>query len=145
MAKRRPKDSSRRVQTDEIIKAAAHPTRQTILKSLKGRSLSTTDLEARTGENRYNLYHHLAKLQDAGLIEYRLEDGRAKVYSLAEKDEARESFFQLDRGQASDRSLIRTLLEALSAAVGDSVPDANEVETVTLMIRYREEKDRLRN
>ena len=127
------------MQTDQIIKAAAHPTRQTILKSLKDKALSTTDLEARTGENRYNLYHHLAKLQDAGLIEYQLEDGRAKKYSLAERGKSRESFFQLDRGQSKDRRTLRLVLKALSAALGDSIPEIDDVESVTFMIRYRDE------
>ena len=139
MAKRTAKTGSRRVQTDQIIKAAAHPTRQTILKSLKDKALSTTDLEARTGENRYNLYHHLAKLQDAGLIEYQLEDGRAKRYSLAERGKSRESFFQFDRGQSKDRRTLRLVLEALSVGMGDSIPDSDEVESVAFLIRYREE------
>ena len=41
-----------RVHTPESIKAAAHPTRQSLLRILKEREHSTIDMQRRTGESR---------------------------------------------------------------------------------------------
>ena len=58
MSKRKT-SKSRRLQTDPTIAAAAHPTRQTILKNLQENdALTTIELQKLTGEDRYNLYHH---------------------------------------------------------------------------------------
>ena len=62
-----PKPSSRatssgRSYTSEVVKAAAHPTRQGILKALEKDTRTTVELEEITGENRYHLYHHLQLL-----------------------------------------------------------------------------------
>src|SRR3972149_731262 len=79
-----------------------HPPRQLILKGLKEKDLSTIDLERQTGENRYNLYHHLGVLEEAGLIESQLEDGRAKKYRPTRAEAAPEPFFQFERGGLAD-------------------------------------------
>lgn len=52
-------------------KAATHPVRSSILKSLKDSPKSTVELEEVTGEARYNLYHHLNSLEDVGLVEWK--------------------------------------------------------------------------
>ena len=67
MIPKKPKGSSRSY-TDGTIKAASHPTRQIILKHLQKIDSSTLELEEITGENRYNLYHHLAVLENIGLV-----------------------------------------------------------------------------
>ena len=132
------KKTSRRVHTDQIIKAAAHPTRQTILKSLRGQDLSTIELEALTGENRYNLYHHLAKLQDAGLIDHELNDGRAKRYSLNKDKRTRERLFQLERDLPEDRKYLEKVLALLAEAFGEALPDPEQVQDITFLLRYRD-------
>ena len=50
-------------------KAATHPVRSSILKSLKDSAKSTVELEEITGEARYNLYHHLNLLEDVDLVD----------------------------------------------------------------------------
>ena len=127
----------RRLQTDPFIKAAAHPTRQTILKSLKEKALSTIELEKLTGENRYNLYHHLALLRDAGLIDYELEDSRAKRYFLKEEAETPEKFFQLERSDPEDAKAFVAVLDVLAKALGGSVPAPDEVESLSVLLTLR--------
>ena len=130
------RDRRGRLRTSEIVRAAAHPTRQLILKGLKENELSTIDLERQIGENRYNLYHHLGVLVEAGLIEAHLEDGRAKKYRLSSPDRSAETFFQFERGEMTDpRALVR-ILEMLSEALGEPIADPQKVQSVTIMLRY---------
>jgi DNA-binding transcriptional ArsR family regulator len=133
------RDRRGRLHTSEIIRAAAHPTRQLILKRLKEQDLSTIDLERQTGENRYNLYHHLGVLAEAGLIEVQLEDSRAKKYHLARLEDARETFFQLERGDAGDPEAVTRLLQALAEALGEPIADPQDVQSITIMLRYKDE------
>lgn len=139
MARRKHRDRRGRLQTSEIIRAAAHPTRQQVLKELKEQDLSTIELERRTGENRYNLYHHLGVLAEAGLIESRLEDGRAKKYHLTQPEGAREIYFQFERAEMADPQALARILESLAQAVGEPLADPQDVHSVTIMLRYAEE------
>ena len=133
---RQDRDRRGRLHTSEIIRAAAHPTRQLILKGLRERELSTIDLERQTGENRYNLYHHLGVLEEAGLIESQLEDGRAKKYRLTRPESARETFFQFERGELADPRGLARILESLAAALDEPIADPQDVQSITIMLRY---------
>jgi DNA-binding transcriptional ArsR family regulator len=129
-----------RVHTPESIKAAAHPTRQTILRILKERDHSTIELERRSGESRYNLYHHLQKLQEVGLIGSRLSDGRAKTYFLADEGLTGEQFYQLDRTRVQDPRKLDQVLEALSEALGQEIPDPQQVKSLSVFVEYTDPK-----
>jgi DNA-binding transcriptional ArsR family regulator len=129
-----------RVHTPESIKAAAHPTRQSLLRILKERDHSTIELERRTGESRYNLYHHLQKLQEVGLIGSRLSDGRAKTYFLADEGLTGEQFYQLDRTRVQDPRKLDQVLEALSEALGQEIPDPQLVKSVSVFVEYSDPK-----
>jgi len=125
-----------RVHTPESIKAAAHPTRQSLLRILKERDHSTIELERRTGESRYNLYHHLQKLQEVGLIGSRLSDGRAKTYYLADEGLTGEQFYQLERARVQDPRKLDQVLEALSEALGREIPDPLLVKSLSVFVEY---------
>jgi DNA-binding transcriptional ArsR family regulator len=140
MARNKKTSKSRRSYTDQLVKAAAHPTRQIILKSLKNKALSTVELEELTGENRYNLYHHLAQLQDAGLVDFRMKEGRIKRYYLKKEKGKGESFFQLDRDDLEKPEIFDNVLEVLSDAFGESIPDSEEIQNITFMLRYKDEE-----
>ena len=140
MARNKKTPKSRRSYTDQLVKAATHPTRQIILKNLKSKDLSTVELEELTGENRYNLYHHLAQLQDAGLVDFRMKEGRTKRYFLKKEKGKGESFFQLDRDDLEKPELFDNVLEVLSDAFGESIPDSDEVQNITFMLRYKDER-----
>jgi DNA-binding transcriptional ArsR family regulator len=129
-----------RVHTPESIKAAAHPTRQTILRILKERDHSTIELERRSGESRYNLYHHLQKLQEVGLIGSRLSDGRAKTYFLADEGLTGEQFYQLERSRMTDPGQLARVLAVLSEALGQEIPDPQQVKSVSVFVEYTDPK-----
>ena len=127
---------SRRLQTDPYIKAASHPTRQTILKSLQENdALTTIELQKLTGEDRYNLYHHLAKLQDAGLVDYELEDSRAKKYFLNSDEGFVERFFYLEPSDSKSRRAISELLMVLADSSESTLPSTEDVESVSVIFR----------
>ncbi|HEY42584.1 MAG TPA: winged helix-turn-helix transcriptional regulator [Anaerolineae bacterium] len=142
MARKKKTSKSSRSYTDQLVKAAAHPTRQIILKNLKSQELSTVELEELTGENRYNLYHHLAQLQDAGLVDFHMQEGRIKRYFLKKDTETRETFFQLDRDDLEEPDLFDRVLDTLSKAFGETIPDAEEVQNITFMLRYEDEREK---
>lgn len=133
------RDRRGRLQTSEMIRAAAHPTRQLILKGLREQELSTIQLERQTGENRYNLYHHLGVLAAAGLIETHLEDGRAKKYRLTQPEHSRETFFQFERADMADPQALARVLELLAEALGEPIDDPEDVRSVTILLRYAQE------
>ncbi len=64
------------------VKAASHPVRSKILKTLKLGAMSTPDLEEAVGENRYNLYHHLDVLIQSDLIHEIDSEKKSKYYQL---------------------------------------------------------------
>jgi DNA-binding transcriptional ArsR family regulator len=137
MAKRKPKEGRRR-QTDPFIKAAAHPTRQTILRKLKDKKkLSTIELEKLTGETRYNLYHHLAQLKDAELIDYELEDSRAKRYFLKSGKHSDDTFLQLQSDDPVAAKHIPELLKLLARATSDNLPSNKEIESISVIVRLK--------
>jgi len=137
MSKRKA-SPSRRLQTDPYIKAASHPTRQTILKSLQENdALTTIELQKLTGEDRYNLYHHLAKLQEAGLVDYELEDSRAKKYFLNSDEDLVERFFYLEPSDSKSRRAISGLLMVLADSSESTLPSTEDVESVSVIFRLR--------
>jgi DNA-binding transcriptional ArsR family regulator len=139
MSKRKP-SRSRRLQTDPYIKAASHPTRQTILKNLQENdALTTIELQKLTGEDRYNLYHHLAKLQDAGLVDYELEDSRAKKYFLSSDEDTVERFFYIEGSDPETQKALSEVLRLLAGSSDSTLPGSEDVESVTVIFRLRKQ------
>ena len=90
-----------------------------------------------TGEDRYNLYHHLAKLQEAGLVDYELEDSRAKKYFLNSDEDLVERFFYLEPGDSKSRRAISELLMVLADSSEGTLPSTADVESVSVIFRLR--------
>jgi len=135
---KRKSSKSRRLQTDPTIAAAAHPTRQTILKNLQENdALTTIELQKLTGEDRYNLYHHLAKLQDAGLVDYELEGSRAKKYFLSTDEDTVERYFHIDGSDPKTRQALAEVLKVLAGSSDSTLPGSEDVESVTVIFRLR--------
>lgn len=128
--------SSGRSYAAETVKAASHPTRQVILKSLQKDNCSTMDLEKVTGENRYNLYHHLSVLQDAGLVDFRFKANRLKVFFLKKPKRPDAIFLQLERKDPEDLEKFNELVGAIRTALGDRVPHLDKVTRMRLLLSY---------
>lgn len=65
----------------EVIRALADPTRRAILEALREEDLTPSELLERVTVSQPTLSHHLARLQQAGLVRARKE-GRYIRYSL---------------------------------------------------------------
>jgi len=75
-----------RVRGDPITTALAHPTRRAAYLQLAGiDEMSTVQLQAAVGVDRYNLYHHLKKLKSLGLVENHRDAGRARWWRMAQR------------------------------------------------------------
>jgi DNA-binding transcriptional ArsR family regulator len=130
-----------RAYPDETLRAATHPTRQTILKALQESERSTTDLEELTGENRYNLYHHLAILEQAGLVGHRLKDSRSKEYYLRKPSRRQSAVFQVSREETPSHAGWEALFRALAQLTGEEVPRPRRVTSATVVLTYQGETD----
>ena len=123
------------------VSASSHPTRQAILKALKSGAVTTVQLEDATGETRYNLYHHLAVLEETGLIRHRLK-GKVKEYRLATKRKPPTVYYQADAGDMfTDRKKLDRFLRALSALVNEEIPHQEKVQKVNISLSYPWSKD----
>jgi len=124
-----------RAYTSEVVKAATHPTRQGILKALEKDARTTVELEEITGENRYHLYHHLAVLQDAGLVASRIE-GRAKAFSLRKPENPEAVYLQLDGDDPEEEDKLRALLEVVARITDGEIPHLEKVTRARLVLSY---------
>jgi DNA-binding transcriptional ArsR family regulator len=125
-----------RAYADEAIRAGSHPTRRTILKTLQEGDCTTSQLEQITGENRYNLYHHLAILKEAGLVDARLEEGRVRKYHLSRSERPQAVFFQVSREENGRSRRWDSFMQALQALVSEEVPHMGQVDQIAVMLSY---------
>lgn len=126
---------SGRAYASDVVKAAAHPTRQGILKALEKGDRTTVELEELTGENRYHLYHHLAVLEDTGLVSSRVE-GKAKEFSLRKPKKPEAVYLELDRDNPDEKEKLKTLLGVVKEITGNEVPKLDKVTRARLVLSY---------
>jgi DNA-binding transcriptional ArsR family regulator len=143
MTKTRPSLKGRvgRAYPDETLRAATHPTRQTILKALQESERSTTDLEQMTGENRYNLYHHLAILEQAGLVGHRLRDSRSKEFFLRKAPRRQSAVYQISREETPSPARWEAFFRSLGALAGEEITRTRRVVAATVILNYVGEAD----
>ncbi|UCE03655.1 MAG: helix-turn-helix transcriptional regulator [Candidatus Latescibacterota bacterium] len=127
--------SSSRAYSADSVKAAAHPTRQVILKTLRLGESTTTELESVTGENRYNLYHHLSVLEQTGLVGSRIRE-RVKRFFLRKPRRPEATFLQLERDHPEERVRFEKLQRAIAEILGDEVPHVDKVSRLRVMLTY---------
>jgi DNA-binding transcriptional ArsR family regulator len=135
MAARPGSGSGSRSYMSEVVKAAAHPTRQAILKALEKEPRTTVELEESTGENRYHLYHHLSVLEGAGMVTSRVT-GKAKEYTLRTPDRPEAIYLELDAEDPDEKGKLETLLGVVREVADDRIPQLDKVTRVRLMLSY---------
>ena len=109
-------------------KAATHPVRSSILKSLKDSAKSTVELEEITGEARYNLYHHLNLLEDVDLVKWKLKDNKTKIYSLKKPKRPQAAVLIFDEDDIKEKSEeFKSLINVLSKMEGRKIPHKDKV------------------
>jgi len=120
--------------TSEAVKAAVHPTRQRILKRLQQGPASSVELEQETGENRYNLYHHLSSLEGAGLVSSVIRDSKTKVYRIVEPERPESAVLLATREE--DPEKMEQLLDAIERVLEKPIPHRKQITQSTIMLAY---------
>lgn len=128
--------SAGRSYASDAIKATSHPTRTQILKALREKSLSTVELEQLTGENRYNLYHHLSVLEQVGLVSFRYGESRTKEFYLRKPKRPETAYLHLDRQDAEDCDKLERLIALLRELFGDEIPNLDRVTRARILLGY---------
>jgi DNA-binding transcriptional ArsR family regulator len=122
-------------------KAATHPVRAQILKALKAGDKSTVELESITGEARYNLYHHLNALEDAGFVGWKMRDNKTKLYSAKSpaKSDAAVLVFDKDDIERNEKRF-KVLMEVLSDIGGEEIQDLDKITDAEICLHYSRKK-----
>lgn len=124
-------------------KAAVHPVRSAILKSLKGSPKSTVELEENTGVERHKLYHHLNFLEDTDLIEWNLKDSKSKVFSLKKPKRPQATVFIFDKDDIKkNQEDFTRLIDAVIAIEEQEIPYKDKIvkAEICLYFPWSEEK-----
>lgn len=132
----RKRPGSGRSYAADAIKATAHPTRALILKALRGQSRSTAELEDLTGENRYNLYHHLDVLQQVGLVGFRMGESRMKEFHLQKPKRPDTAYLQLERDDAEDGEKFERIVDVLGETYGVEIPNLHKITRIRIILNY---------
>ena len=75
-----------RIHANPVSTALMHPTRRALYLALLGADEYTTvQLQKIVNVDRYNLYHHLQKLADLGLIINHRDEGRARWWCVLQR------------------------------------------------------------
>lgn len=139
MKKRRSTGSStgsKRTLVSSAMRATSHPTREMILRELKDGPRSTLELEEVTGEDRYNLYHHLGVLEDARLVRSTLSSGRTKVFELLSPKRPDVAFMALDGEDEGEARALERVLQVLQEETGEEIPRADEIRRAKMVFYY---------
>jgi len=130
------RSSSSRSYAADAIKATSHPTRALILKALRDQNRSTMELEELTGENRYNLYHHLEVLQQVGLVGFRMGENRMKEFHLKKPKRPDTAYLQLERDDREDVEKLEGVLAALGEMFADEIPNLDKITRIRIILNY---------
>ena len=120
------------------VKAASHPVRSKILKTLKAGSMSTPDLEEAVGENRYNLYHHLDVLIESDLINEIRSGKKSKYYQLNTPKKPNVAVFIFtEEDFIKDFSTWNKMLDGLEKIEGGKIPIRGKITQAEIHLSYR--------
>mgnify|MGYP001369958820 CR=1 FL=1 len=137
MKKNKPNvNKGARIYLKSAIKAASHPIRNKILKILKAGPKSTPSLEEETGENRYNLYHHLDVLVNSGLVKE--SNDPKKIYSFNTPKNPNTAVFIFNEDDfMKDFSTWDKMLDGLEKIEGGKVPIRGKIIQAEICLTYR--------
>ena len=120
------------------VKAASHPVRSKILKTLKAGSMSTPDLEEAVGENRYNLYHHLDVLIESDLISEIRSGKKSKYYQLNTPKKPNVAVFIFtEEDFIKDFSTWNKMLDGLEKIEGGKIQIRGKITQAEIHLTYK--------
>jgi DNA-binding transcriptional ArsR family regulator len=119
------------------IKAASHPVRDQILRSLKNGPLSAVDLEEMLGQSRYNLYHHLDVLAQTDLVTELDTSGKTKQYKINAPSKPEVAVFLFNEDDLlKNIGIWNKLLQGLEMIEGEKIPHKEKIKEVQVHLKY---------
>jgi len=126
-----------RTYLEGVVKAASHPIRNQILRSLKEGPMSTIDLEGLIGENRYNLYHHLQVLVKTNLINEDDSVGKTKLYKINIQKKPDIAVLLFDQNDINNNlQSWYKILNILESIEGQKIPIKKKIREIEIHIKY---------
>ena len=126
-----------RTYLEGAVKAASHPIRNQILRSLKEGPMSTIDLEGLIGENRYNLYHHLQVLVKTNLIHEDDSVGKTKLYKINIQKKPDIAVLLFDQNDINNNlQSWYKILNILESIEGQKIPIKKKIRGIEIHIKY---------
>ncbi|HIF45230.1 MAG TPA: ArsR family transcriptional regulator [Candidatus Poseidoniales archaeon] len=126
-----------RIHADPVSTALMHPTRRSLYKTLlNGEEFTTVQLQNLVKVDRYNLYHHLRKLESLGLVMNHRDQGRTRWWCVMNRvplpsdgsSSTDNSLASIDLANPRVQAAAKTMLRELANLAGTNI----DIETATL-------------
>ena len=127
-----------RIHADPISTSLMHPTRRALYVALlEADEYTTVQLQKIVGVDRYNLYHHLRKLESLGLVMNHRDQGRTRWWCVIDRvplpsdgssTSSNNSVGSIDLSNPRVQAAARTMLRELAQLSGEDI----QLDSVTL-------------
>tara|TARA_X000001036_G_scaffold324504_1_gene303064 strand:- start:48 stop:467 length:420 start_codon:yes stop_codon:yes gene_type:complete len=127
-----------RIHADPVSTSLMHPTRRALYVALlQADEYTTVQLQEIVGVDRYNLYHHLKKLESLGLVMNHRDQGRTRWWCVIDRVplpndgsavSSENSLGAIDLSNPRVQAAARTMLRELAQLSGTAL----DLESVTL-------------
>ena len=135
-----------RIHADPVSTSLMHPTRRALYVALlDSDELTTVQLQGIVGVDRYNLYHHLRKLESLGLVMNHRDQGRTRWWCVIDRvplpSDGTESnnenaIASIDLSNPRVQAAARTMLRELSQISGTELNlDSTVLESLEILGR----------
>ena len=135
-----------RIHADPVSTSLMHPTRRALYVALlDSDELTTVQLQGIVGVDRYNLYHHLRKLESLGLVMNHRDQGRTRWWCVIDRvplpSDGTESnnenaIASIDLSNPRVQAAARTMLRELSQISGTDLDlDSSVIESLEIIGR----------
>ena len=127
-----------RIHADPVSTSLMHPTRRALYVALlEADEYTTVQLQKIVGVDRYNLYHHLRKLESLGLVMNHRDQGRTRWWCVIDRvplpsdgsfASSQNSIASIDLSNPRVQAAARTMLRELAELSGSKI----DLESATL-------------
>ena len=127
-----------RIHADPVSTSLMHPTRRALYVALlEADEYTTVQLQKIVGVDRYNLYHHLRKLESLGLVMNHRDQGRTRWWCVIDRvplpsdgssASSKNSVGSIDLSNPRVQAAARTMLRELAQLSGEDI----QLDSVTL-------------
>ncbi|DAC40783.1 MAG TPA: ArsR family transcriptional regulator [Candidatus Poseidoniales archaeon] len=135
-----------RIHADPVSTSLMHPTRRALYVALlEADEYTTVQLQEIVGVDRYNLYHHLRKLESLGLVMNHRDQGRTRWWCVIDRvplpsdgstTSSENSLGSIDLSNPRVQAAARTMLRELASLSGSDLDlDSATLENLQIIGR----------